>query len=52
VRPFEDEVLCEQLAHADPVPRLNPAPELCDNFARFHGLIIRQGTFRNTGPRD
>ena len=37
MRPFEDEVLCEQDAHADPVPRLNAAPELGNNVARFHG---------------
>jgi hypothetical protein len=50
VRPFEDEAVSEQVAHADPIPRLNSAPKLGDNFARFHGPIIRpQGTFPNTG---
>jgi len=53
VRPFEDEVIREQLPYADPVPRLNSAPKLGDNFARFHGPIIRpQGTFPNAGPAE
>ena len=50
VRPFEDEVIREQLPYADPVPGLNSAPELGDNFARLHAPIIRrQGTVRLGG---
>lgn len=36
--PFEDKVICEQFAHANPVARLNPAPELGNNLAWFHDL--------------
>jgi hypothetical protein len=50
VWPFEDEVIREQLPHADPIPGLNSAPELDDNLARLHAPIIRrQVTLRNAG---
>ena len=37
MRPFEDEVLREQLAHASPVPRLNAAPELRNDLSSVQG---------------
>ena len=36
MRPVEDEIVREQLPYTDPVPRLNSAPKLDDNFARLH----------------